>query len=137
MIRRTALPAILILAAVILGAFVANAIGGRYALHALEGMAADVRTTGQEIQTTVEEIFQGYGIEILDRGSHRTSGGHYRRINLTDGQRTAIREKVAEMREAGAAREEIRTAVTEMLRKYGIEVTGKRFRRIEGREQLG
>ena len=50
---------------------------------------------------------------------------------LTDEQRTAIHEKVAEMREADATREEIRTAMAEMLKEDGIEVPDEWMTRRE------
>ena len=138
MIRKIVLPAILFLAIAVLGASVANAIVRRYALHALEGMAADGYKMGQGIRTAVEEIsqiFQEYEIEVpgSSRGmgdsphkeSRRIGDGRRYHADLTDEQRIAIREKVAEMRESGAKREEIRTTVVEMLKEYGIEVPGK------------
>jgi uncharacterized protein YoaH (UPF0181 family) len=42
--------------------------------------------------------------------------------SLTEEQRQAIREKKEEMRSQGATREEIHSAVAEMLKGYGIEV---------------
>jgi DNA-binding transcriptional regulator YhcF (GntR family) len=42
--------------------------------------------------------------------------------NLTDEQRVAVQEKKKEMRGQGATREEIHSAVAEMLKGYGIEV---------------
>jgi hypothetical protein len=131
MIRRIALIAVLFLAAVALSAFVANAVGGHYALDALEGMAADACIIEQEIQT-VEEIFQEYGVEVPDK-FRRTGEDQRPRADLTDEQRAAIREKVAEMKEAGVTRKEIRTTVKEMLEGYGIEVPHKEFRHSKER----
>ena len=98
MVRRIVLPAILFLIVAILGASVANAIGRRYALNTLEDMTADMYTIEQEIRTTMEGIFQEYGIEVPDKKSHNVNKGRHHHADLTDEQRTAIREKVAEMR---------------------------------------
>ena len=127
MVGRIVLPAILFLVVAIIGASVANAIVKRYALHALENVAADGYAIGQEIQTAVEEIsqiFHEYGIEVSDKGAHRVGRVSRPHADLTDEQRIAIREKVAEMRESGAKREEIRTTVVEMLKRYGIAGIG-------------
>jgi DNA-binding transcriptional regulator YhcF (GntR family) len=42
--------------------------------------------------------------------------------DLTEDQRTALREKVTEMKEAGATREQIREAVGQMLTEFGVEL---------------
>jgi len=42
--------------------------------------------------------------------------------DLTDEQREAIEQKVQEMREAGASREEIRAEINAMLEEWGVEV---------------
>lgn len=61
-----------------------------------------------------------------DRGDGRGQGpghGHGGFFDqVTEEQRDAIHEKVEEMREAGATREEIRDAVDAMLEGWGIEV---------------
>ena len=41
---------------------------------------------------------------------------------LTEEQRTAVREKVKEMREAGASKEEIRKEIGTMLKEFGVEL---------------
>jgi DNA-binding transcriptional regulator YhcF (GntR family) len=79
--------------------------------------------TREEIHTAVAKILKGYGIEVpekWDKG-HRPNGWG---VNLTDEQRVAIREKVREMRSQGAKRKEIRAAVAEMIRGFGIKSPG-------------
>jgi DNA-binding transcriptional regulator YhcF (GntR family) len=78
-------------------------------------------STREEIHTLVSEMLKGYGIEVPRdwKGPHGPIGFG---ANLTDEQREAIREKIREMKSQGAKREEIRTAVAEMLKGYGIEV---------------
>ena len=141
MIRKITLTAILLLVVAMVSASVADVRGGR---HALRGMAAGICTTltdeqrttihekvtemreagaaREEIRTTVAGMFREYGIEVPDEWFSRKGNGYYLCDDLTDEQRTAIREKVTEMREAGATREEIRTAVAEMLEGYGVTV---------------
>jgi DNA-binding transcriptional regulator YhcF (GntR family) len=47
-------------------------------------------------------------------------GGFY--DNLTDEQREAVQDKIKEMRDQDATREEIHTAVAEILKSYGVDV---------------
>jgi DNA-binding transcriptional regulator YhcF (GntR family) len=141
LIRRITLAAILLLAVAMVSGSVVDARGGR---HALKGMAAGICTTltdeqraaihekvaemreagatREEIRTAVAEMLKEYGIEVPDEWLSSKGNGYYLCADLTDEQRAAIREKIAEMREAGATREEIRTAVAEMLKEYGVTV---------------
>ena len=141
MIRKITLTAILLLVVAMVSASVADAKGGR---HALRGMAAGICTTltdeqrtaihekvtemreagatREEIRASVAEMLKEYGIEVPDEWFSRKGNGYYLCADLTDEQRAAIREKVAEMRETGATREEIRTTVAEMLEEYGVTV---------------
>ncbi|MGD9401867.1 MAG: hypothetical protein PVF95_06335 [bacterium] len=64
------------------------------------------------------------------QGQGRGHGGFFGQ--MTEEQRGALHEKVEEMREAGADREEIREAVNAMLESWGIEVPERPSR--EGRE---
>jgi uncharacterized protein YpuA (DUF1002 family) len=141
LIRKITLTAVLILTVAMVGALAVNARVGR---HAMRGMAvgmcntltdeqreaihekvAEMREAGatrEEIRTAVAEMLEEYGIEVPEEWFSRKGNGYYLCADLTDEQRAAIRAKVAEMKEAGATREEIRTAVAEMLKEYGIEV---------------
>jgi DNA-binding transcriptional MerR regulator len=79
----------------------------------------------EEIRAEVSQMLQGYGIEVPEnwRGASRSSHpwGEFC-ADLTDEQRKTIREKTKEMRSQGATREEIHTAIAEMLKGYGIDV---------------
>lgn len=141
MIRKITLAAILLLAVAMVSGSVVDARGGR---HALRGMAAGICTTltdeqrtaihekvaemreadatREEIRTAMAEMLKEHGIEVPDEWLNRGGNGYYLCDDLTDEQRAAIQEKVAEMKEADATREEIRTTVAEMLKEYGIEV---------------
>jgi uncharacterized membrane-anchored protein len=84
-------------------------------------------STREEIHTAVAEMLKGYGIEVPPEDSigpphGRGPGpvGFFK--DLTKEQREAIQEKSKEMRSQGSTREEIHTAVTEMLKGYGIEI---------------
>jgi len=77
--------------------------------------------TGEEIRAAVGEMLKGYGVEVPEhRGEGPGRMGFFR--NLTEEQREAIREKMDQMHSEGATREEIRAAVHEMLKGYGVEV---------------
>lgn len=147
MIKKFALAAILLLAVMMATVLVANAGMGKNARtgkHALVGMAAcmgatltdeqraaiqekvtemkDAGASRREIREAIAEMLAEYGIEVPDEWFYRLGKGYYLCADLTDEQRTAIKEKVAEMKEAGASRQEIREAVAEMLKEYGIEL---------------
>jgi DNA-binding transcriptional regulator YhcF (GntR family) len=98
---------------------------------AVEAKIKDMKNQGstrEEIHTAVAEMLKGYGIEVpadsvgpQGRGGFGPGPGGFWK-NLTKEQREAIQEKIKEMRSQSASREEIRTAVVEMLKGYGIEV---------------
>lgn len=87
-------------------------------------------TSREEIRKQVREMISAYGIEIPEHpegfmGSRKQRPGRKNNQffdNLTDEQRKALREKVSEMRKAGANREEIHETVKAMLGEYGIEI---------------
>jgi hypothetical protein len=69
----------------------------------------------------------GTALTYAGGGDTRRSGQHQGRglnlcADLTDEQQTALREKVTEMKEDGATREEIHTTVGEMLHGFGVEL---------------
>jgi len=72
----------------------------------------------REIRAAVGEKLKEWGIRPPKRP------GRGLRAKLTEEQRAAIREKVRELRETGASREEIRAAVREMLEGWGIKPPG-------------
>jgi DNA-binding transcriptional regulator YhcF (GntR family) len=87
-------------------------------------------STREEIHTAVAEMLKGYGIEVPEdwAGPHGPGGfgpgprGSWK--DLTTEQREAVRNKIKEMRSQGATREEIRAAVDEMIKGYGVESPG-------------
>jgi Spy/CpxP family protein refolding chaperone len=106
---------------------------------AVHTMVREMRESGisrEEIHASVGEALRGYGVELPKDwnempqrhrgpapGEGRRGARHFSR--LTQEQRDALRARRAELRESGATREEIRAAVREMLKSYGIEVPGK------------
>ena len=82
----------------------------------------------EEIRVAVAEMLEGYGIELPEDwpgpfGSGHGRGGFWK--DLTNEQREAVHEKIKELRDQGAAREEIRAGLAEMLEGYGIELPEK------------
>ena len=84
--------------------------------------------TREEIHEAVTELLEGFGIELPEnwgKGPPHSPGfgpGPAPFLgDLTDEQRTALRQKMREMREQGATREEIREAMVDMLEEYGLE----------------
>jgi hypothetical protein len=77
----------------------------------------------EEIRAAVGKLFEGYGIKLPE---HQGEGsrGDFRGLlsGLTEEQRGTVQEKMKEMRNQGATREEIGTAVREMLKGYGIQL---------------
>jgi len=78
----------------------------------------------EEIHAAVAEMLKVFGIALPEqcKGPHGP-GGFW--ADLTDEQRDAVRDKIEEMQSQDATREEIRDAVAEMLKGYGIELPEK------------
>jgi hypothetical protein len=104
--------------------------------EAVREKIAEMREQGatrEEIHTAASQILEGYGIKLPEnwgppegpRGFGHGPGGFW--VDLTQEQRQAIQDKMEEMREQGATREEIHTVITEMLEGYGIELPEKGF----------
>ena len=76
---------------------------------------------------TVVAMVASTGIWAHEEGSDSCQGEgptyakHARMPMLTPEQREQVKAKIAEMEEAGASREEVREAVADMLRAWGIE----------------
>lgn len=88
--------------------------------------------TPEEIHTAVAEMLKGYGIEVPEdwkgpygRGGFGPGPGGFWK-DLTDEQRQAVQEKIKEMKDQGATREEIHTAVAAMLEGYGVKLPENR-----------
>ncbi|MBN1543662.1 T9SS type A sorting domain-containing protein [candidate division KSB1 bacterium] len=94
-----------------------------------EGQRAELRdlvsslradgATPEEIHAAVEELFAGWGIERPEMPRH---GGRMPFMaQLSEEQRTEVRDLVASLRAENATPEEIRAAVDELLASWGIE----------------
>jgi uncharacterized membrane-anchored protein len=78
----------------------------------------------EQIREEISQMLEGYGIEVPEdwgEADHFCHPWGEFRDDLTDEQKQAIREKAEEIKSQGGTREEIHTAVTEMLKGYGIE----------------
>ncbi len=81
----------------------------------------------EEIRAAVQEMLKGWGIELPALKAPQETGQTHeaRRIlkflfeDLTDEQRQQIFEKIEEMKKAGAAPQEIRRAIMEMIQGFG------------------
>ncbi len=94
----------------------------RTAIHEKIMEMKEAGKTREEIKIAVAKMLTDYGIDVPKEWFSRERKSYYLCADLTDEQRAAIHEKITEMKEAGATIVEIRTAVAEMLTKYGIEV---------------
>jgi len=90
----------------------------------IEGMRED-GASREEIRVAVSELFKNWGLEVPERngGKHRRHGGLKGFMqDLTDEQRSKVRALVHEMRENGSTKKEIREAVVDLLKGWGIEL---------------
>ena len=94
----------------------------RDTLHAMVEEMKEAGASHDDIRAAVHEKLEGWGIELPERP--REPRGHRREVfkQLTEEQRTAVREMIREMRDAGASREEVHAAVREMLEGFGVEL---------------
>ncbi len=98
--------------------------------------------TRMEIRDAVREKMQEYGIELPERSERGRRGPNGPGLDmisdqLTEEQRTAIKDKIESMREEGADRKEIQKEVHAMLESYGVEVPEHAFRGPRGGRQPG
>jgi hypothetical protein len=94
----------------------------RHAMHELVVGMREAGASREEVHAAVHEMLTGWGIELPDMTGERRC--HRREIfeQLSDEQRRAVHDRISEMREAGASREEVRAAVREMLEGFGIDL---------------
>jgi len=112
----------------------------------LQAKIKELRQAGakpEEIRAAVQEMLKGWGIE-LPAGQAKGEGGKPNRglglrlganMPLTAEQRQQLQAKIKELRQAGAKPEEIRTAVQEMLKGWGIELPAVKARQEKGKTQ--
>ena len=89
----------------------------------------------EEIRAAVNEMLERYGVELPNHSGERHRQKRFM-IGLTEEQREAIHLKIAELREEGARREEIRAAVDDMLDAYGVEIPERKDERYRLRDLL-
>jgi DNA-binding transcriptional regulator YhcF (GntR family) len=81
----------------------------------------------EEINEAVLKRLEEYGIDVthlkINRDDDHFMGRHRERIldQLTEEQKTELLQKIKELRESGATRNEIRDMTHEQLKEWGIE----------------
>lgn len=85
--------------------------------------------TREEIKAEINAMLEEWGIEPPE------FQGPSWLDDLTDEQKEIIEQKVQEMKESGATREEIRAEITAMLEEWGIEPPKCRGPRVNGIRQ--
>ena len=92
---------------------------------AVRERVTELRKTGatrEEIRSNIAEMLEVYGVKLPPR----PPGMLHRRgrfpAKLTEEQREELREKITEMRQDGATREEIRSNIAVMLEDFDIEL---------------
>lgn len=80
----------------------------------------DQGASREEIKAAIDGLFEEWGIEKPDFKVKRGRGKKAWMNELTEEQRTTIRELVQSMKEQGATREEIHEAVKKQLEEWGI-----------------
>jgi len=105
-------------------------------LHAKIKEMRDAGAKPEEIKAAVAELFKGWGLEMPERGLRQGGqgqggpGGPGKGLgaNLTEEQKTQLHAKIKEMRDAGAKPEEIKAAVAELFKGWGLEMPERGLR---------
>jgi hypothetical protein len=77
----------------------------------------------EDLRATRSQMLEAFGCNVPE-GSRRDHGRAGHLSQLSEEQRTAVREMVKEMKQKGASREAIRASVRQMLRSFGISAPG-------------
>lgn len=88
----------------------------------LQDKITDLRAAGktpEEIKAAVMEMLKGWGIELPQRG--KAAGLRALMQNLTPEQRQQVEAKIKELRDANKTQAEIKAAVLEMLKGWGVQ----------------
>ena len=98
---------------------------------ALHSMIQEMRDQGDEqeaIHNAVKEKLEGWGVDLPDdwegRGGMFRFGGKRFGFDdrLTEDQRRALREKITQLKEQGASRQEVHDTVGQLFDEWGIEI---------------
>jgi beta-phosphoglucomutase-like phosphatase (HAD superfamily) len=84
----------------------------------------------EKIRDAVKEMFEKYDVDFPDdmkgfqgmRGARHGRGFMSFSDQLSEDQKTTIKEKVESLRDQGASREEIHTEVMALLKEYGVDI---------------
>jgi len=95
----------------------------RTQLHELKDEMKSVGADRDEIHIAMQNLLEGWGIEIPDHPGRRGRHGHHRELwdQLTEPQRDELHNLRRQMRDSGASREEIQEAVKLQLDEWGVE----------------
>ncbi len=94
----------------------------REAIHDLVTEMREDGATTEEIREAVHEQLEEWGIEVPEPGEGRGGMRPPFWDELTEEQQEELQAMIDEMREDGASREEIQTAIHEQLDEWGIEL---------------
>ena len=93
-------------------------------------------TSREDIKAAVKSMLESWGIELPENwdqipGFHPFHRGRMGFMGqLTEEQQNQVREKIQELKDQDASREEIRAAIGELLKQFGIEPPeGRKWRR--------
>lgn len=102
----------------------------RTELRALIGELREQGVEREEIRQAVREKLKGWGIEVPEGGEGRHGfrrfgrGQFGFRGQLTEEQRKILRDKIEELRDQDASRQEIREAIVKLMEEWGIDRPG-------------
>jgi len=74
----------------------------------------------EEVRSVIADMLKEWGITVPQPPSDRPAPPWM--ANLTDTQKASLEQKIKEMKEAGKSSQEIRSALDEMLKQWGIQV---------------
>lgn len=115
----------------------------RTAIHEKIQQMREQGASREEIHQAITDMLEAWGIELPEGwddwgGFRRFGGGPFGFMHLlTEEQRIALRERIQELRDQGAGRQEIRQAIDEILDEWGIERPHRHGRKEDGPDRMG
>jgi len=98
----------------------------REAIKSKVSQMKEAEAKPEEIKQTVDQMMQGFGLDLSQRKGKSRGQGHNPFDQLTKEQKSQVDAKVKEMREADTDRREIRKQVHSMLEGFGLEAPPKK-----------
>jgi len=90
----------------------------------------------EEVRAAITDMLKGWGLALPQEQGKGQGAGNRFGANLTEEQRTQLQAKIKELRAANAKPEEIRAAVAEMYKGWGIEMPQGKGRGGAGRAAI-